>query len=121
MTEHHCPRCGYETSSRGRWPDRHPYAAVLFAVPVTITMVGAIAAYPLTFVPLLAVVAVVYVVDREHRRRQALAARADYEHAALLAAPVSAVRPLPRRQSYALPWHPSALLPTAPLRIGKVH
>lgn len=41
MTRHACPRCGFE-SSRDRWWDRHPIAAVLFALPAGYTLVGVI-------------------------------------------------------------------------------
>lgn len=118
MTRHACLRCGLESRcSHGSWIDRHPVAAVAFAVPVTITALGAIAAYPLIFVPLLAVGVVAYVVDREHRRRVALAARADYEHQAAIALPVPPVRPLPQRQTHSLPWRLIHLLRTEPLRL----
>lgn len=39
MARHPCPRCGFE-SSRERWWDRHPVAAVLFALPAGYTLAG---------------------------------------------------------------------------------
>ncbi|WP_197504148.1 hypothetical protein [Mycobacterium sp. E1319] len=47
-------------------------------------MVGVILAYPWFFVPVL-VVACAVVVDRRMRQRAAIAARADWEHRALMA------------------------------------
>lgn len=118
MTTHTCKHCGHEIGcAHGSWHDRHPYAAVSFAVPVTITALGAVAAYPLIFVPLLAAGVVTYIVDRKHRRRVALAARADYEHQAVMAAPVPPVRPLSTRQTRSLPWQLAHLLRTEPLRV----
>lgn len=118
MKQHACLRCGLESRcSHGSWADRHPAAAVAFAVPVAITALGAIAAYPLIFVPLLAAGVVAYIVDREHRRRAALAGRADYEHHAVMAAPIPPVRPLPQRQTHSLPLRLIHLLRTEPLRM----
>lgn len=116
MTRHTCLRCGHEARcAYSSWPDRHPAAAVAFAVPVTIIGLGSIAAYPWLFVPLLALAGLVYIVDREHRRRAALAARADYEHQALAAASVPPVVPLPVRHTPSLPWQTVHMLCTEPL------
>lgn len=119
MTIHTCTRCGHEVGcSHGTWSDRHPAAAVAFAVPVFIVSLGAIAAYPAPFLPLLAIGSVVYLVERKRRRAEALAARADHEHAALLAGPIPPVRPLPVRHPHSLPWQLIKLLRTEPLRIS---
>lgn len=83
MSRHSCPRCGLE-SSRDTWAERHPVATVLIALPTLYTLVGVILAYPWFFVPLFIVAAAVWV-DRQQRRRAALAARADYEHRVLVA------------------------------------
>jgi hypothetical protein len=79
--------------SYGRWPDRHPWAAVAFAAPARIvdlsdrhptaamalvvpgTLIGlaAVATYPLVFVPLVVLVGVALVVsvrNGETRRNQ---------------------------------------------------
>lgn len=99
MTKHTCVRCGHELRCQhGSWPDRRPYAAALFAVPVTITGLGAIAAYPWLFVPLLMLAGVAYVADREHRRRAALAARADWEHREIMVAALNGPA-FPRHQT----------------------
>lgn len=120
MTAHTCTHCGHQSAcSHGSWHDRHPAAAVAFAVPAFIVSLGAIAAYPALFLPLLVVGGAVYMADREHRRRRALAARAAAEHAALLAAPVLPVRPLRVRQTHSLPWQLVHLLRTEPLRVGR--
>lgn len=80
MAKHTCGRCGFEvTCLHGRWWDRHPFAAVLLALPTLYTLAGVILAYPWFFVPLL-LVALVGWVDRRNRRRTAIAARADYEY-----------------------------------------
>ncbi|MBZ4622079.1 hypothetical protein [Mycobacterium avium] len=89
MVSHTCGRCGYETSCfHGRWWDRHPAAAVCAGVfiglPALYTVAGVILAYPWFFVPVLVVVCA-FVVDRRMRRRAAIAARADWEHRALMA------------------------------------
>ncbi|RFZ05424.1 hypothetical protein VIMS_04926 [Mycobacterium marinum] len=89
MSQHPCPRCGLESNcSHGSWADRHPAAAVIFGIPSVLFVLGAIGAYPLVFIPLLVFGGAVYVADRERCRRQALAARADWEHRALVAAPI---------------------------------
>ncbi|BBX94779.1 hypothetical protein MLAC_00730 [Mycobacterium lacus] len=53
-------------------------AALTLGVPTVLFVLGAIGAYPWVFIPLIVGGAVAYVVDRERRRRQALAARADW-------------------------------------------
>lgn len=68
---------------------------------------------------LAAVGAVVYGAVRGRQRRQAFAARAEYEHQALMAAPVPPVRALPQRQTHSLPWRLVHLLRTEPLRIKR--
>ena len=85
MANHTCTKCGFGVScSHGRWHDRHPVAAVLLALPAGYTIIGVLLAYPWFFVPLLVVVAAVWV-DRRNRRGAAIAARADYEHRQLMA------------------------------------
>jgi hypothetical protein len=80
VTQHTCSRCGLESASPHRnWADRHPVAAVLFALPAGFTLVSVILAYPWFAVPLL-VVATGLWVDRRNRRRAAFAARADFEY-----------------------------------------
>lgn len=108
---HECPRCGFE-SSREPWRDRHPAAAVCAGVfvglPALYTVAGVILAYPWFFVPVLVVVCAV-VVDRRMRRRAAIAARADYEHRALMARAVfspPSLRPVRSRRA-ADHWSPT--------------
>ncbi|BBY08157.1 hypothetical protein [Mycobacterium noviomagense] len=50
-----------------------------------------------------------WLLDREHWRRAALAARADDEHLVLTAGPV-------HRQTHSLPWQMVSLLGTEPIR-----
>ncbi|MBS4728540.1 hypothetical protein MSM1_09370 [Mycobacterium sp. SM1] len=120
MTKYHCPRCGYETRcTRAAWPDRHPAAAVtagLFALALLCMMLSVHPVAALAVIALASVGGAVWMLNGERQRRQALAARADYEHAALMAAPV---RPLPQRQTHSLPWQMVRLLRTEPLRTGR--
>lgn len=81
MTSHACPRCGLESRcSRRSWPDRHPVAAVTLAVIVLAMTV----AHP-WLLGVIAVGGLAYLAHQEQRRRHALAARADWEHQALIA------------------------------------
>lgn len=94
MTSHACPRCGLESRrSHGRWWDRHPVAAALFALPAGYTLIAVMLVYPWFTIPVTIIAAAVWV-DRRNRQRLAIAARADWEHRALLAA--SLKRPSPR-------------------------
>lgn len=115
---HECPRCGFE-SERDGWRDRHPAAAVCASVfvglPALYTVAGVILAYPWFAVPVLVVVCAV-VVDHRMCRRAAIAARADWEHRRLIAAPIAPVRPVGQRQAHSLPWQMVKLLRTEPLR-----
>jgi hypothetical protein len=95
-----CMGCGLETRrSYGRWPDRHPWAAVTLAalvrmvdlsdrhrtaamalvVPGTLIGLAAVATYPLVFAPLVLLfgVALVVSVGNERTRRNAACWRAD--------------------------------------------
>lgn len=89
MSRHACPRCGLESRcSCADWADRHPAAAVtagLFTLTLMAIMLSVHPIAALTMIGLAAVVAGVHMVSGERRRREALAARADYEHGALLA------------------------------------
>jgi len=92
--------CGLNTRrSYGRWPDRHPWAAVTFAalarivdladrhptaamafvVPGTLIGLAAVATYPLVFGPLVVLfgVALVVAVRNEETRRNPTCWRAD--------------------------------------------
>lgn len=117
MTTHACPRCGLESRcSHGNWPDRHPAAAVTLAVIVLAT----VCAYPW----LLAVAAVgggVYWASRERRRREALAARADWEHRALMAAPLKWPPALSERNSSAGRKYETVRPSPTPRRRGADH
>lgn len=105
--KHNCLRCCLESScGDGSWADRHPVAAVLGGVPSVLFRLAAIGAYPWVFIPLLVLGGLAYTVDRERRRRQALAARADWEHHALMVAAVAPLKPnsVPRRRRGADHW-----------------
>lgn len=85
MARHWCPRCGYESRrALGGWADRHPVAAVLFALPAGYSLVGVMLVYPWFTIPVTIIVSA-FLVDRRQRRRAAIAARADYEHRELAA------------------------------------
>jgi hypothetical protein len=111
MTRHTCLRCGLESRcSYDSWPDRHPVAAVFFALSLALIGLAAIAENPWLFVPLLVVAMLAVVIDREHRRRAALAARADYDHQVLmwrsLGQPPAPMRPQPLWSANPMPYPP---------------
>lgn len=108
MSTHNCPRCGYQQHYRlARWTDRHPAATVALAVVGLISVTS----YP-WLLAVLGVAGLAYGIDRERQRRTAVAARADYEHAALLVAPA---RPLPpMRPVNPERWQLLSGLPTKP-------
>jgi hypothetical protein len=54
-------------------------------VPLAIFALGFLVTYPLVVMPAVLLGGIGYVGQQEHRRRAALAARADYEHAWLMA------------------------------------
>jgi hypothetical protein len=89
VTRHACPRCGLESRcSRGGWVDRHPAAAVTAGLFALVWMSMMLSIHPVACVTLIVTGAVggaVYFAVRERRRREALATRADYEHAQLAA------------------------------------
>lgn len=106
MATHACSRCGLEARcSCGTWADRHPVAAVLFALPAGYTVIGVLLAYPWFFVPLL-VVGAAWWVDRRNRRRHAIAARADYEHRALMVEALVGPHPPSPLRSPRRAWRP---------------
>jgi hypothetical protein len=115
-----CPRCGLE-SSRDRWQDGHPAAAVcaavFFGLPALYTIVGVLLAYPWFFVPLVVVaLAFVAIVDRRQRQRHAIAARADDAYGRQIAKAVFAPRKLPPVRHRRPADHWSA---TEPMRTGR--
>lgn len=110
--KHHCPRCGYE-SARKSWPEQHPAATVVIAVPSVWMVVAALVAHPWVFVPLLIVSCAVWV-DRRQRRRSAILARADHDHRSLMARAVLGDRPRLRSRRGADHWSP-----TQPLRSAR--
>lgn len=118
--QHTCPRCGLESRcTSGSWPDRHPAAAVtagLFTLTLLCMMLSVHPIAALTVIALAGVGGAVYTLSREHRRRAALAARADWENRRLVAAPVPPMRPLPQRATHSLPWQIVHLLRTQPMR-----
>lgn len=104
MTTHASSRCGHGCRCRhGNWADRHPTATVALAVLALTT----ITAHQWLIGPA-ALAALALLIDRERTRREATAARADRQHATLLAAPLPAPRP-PRPQHLEPPrYHPHA-------------
>lgn len=98
MSSHTCPRCGLESHcSHGNWSDRHPAATVALAAFTVMFSLVVVVGHPWLLI-VAAVGAVVYVLDREHRRRQALAARADWEFRRLMEQPPSVREFKPRRE-----------------------
>ena len=88
MTMHTCPRCGLEAYwAQGSWADRHPAAAVTAGLYTLTLMAIMLSIHPiaaLAMVALTAASATVCMAVGERRRREALAARADYEYRALM-------------------------------------
>jgi hypothetical protein len=109
MSRHACPRCGFE-SSHDTWADRHPAAAVTLIVVV----LAMCTAHP-WLLAVIAVGAALYGAHRERRRREALAARADWEHRQLMAMqPAFLCQPVERpRRRAADHWSR-----TGPIRAG---
>ncbi|OQZ87847.1 hypothetical protein BST11_25900 [Mycobacterium alsense] len=76
-------------SKRDAWWDRHPVAAVIAGLYTLTFMAMMLSVYPVAAAVMIVVAAVsglLYSAARERRRRAALAARADWEHQALMAA-----------------------------------
>lgn len=87
---------------KGSWPDRHPAAAVIAGLTALIFMGMMLSLHPVAAAVMLGVgaaVGIARLVDRERDRRAALAARADRDYRALMAA-----APAP------LKWPPETLL-----------
>jgi heme exporter protein D len=110
MSRDACPRCGLESGcSRGGWPDRHPVAAVIGGLLTLVWMSMMFSVYPVAALIMTALAAGAWAVraaGRERARRDALAARADYEHRALM-------RAMPWNLS---PIEPAPQLPPPPVR-----
>lgn len=106
MAAYTCPRCGYESHcSHGTWYDRHPAAAAALGMFSVMFSLVVVVGHPWLLL-VAALGAGAYAVDREHRRRRALAARADWEHRAIMDAHAADARdaPLPPvRELPALP------------------
>lgn len=118
MTTHACPRCGLEARcSHGRWWDRHPVAAVLFALPAGYTLVAIMLVYPWFTIPVTITVAAL-LLNRSARKRATITARADYEHRELIVDAVFRSQllaiELPRRPTAADHWSP-----TVPIGLGR--
>jgi hypothetical protein len=120
MSEHACPRCGLESGcSRGSWSDRHPVAAVIGGLLTLVWMSMMFSVYTVAALTMTALAAGAWAVraaGRERARRDALAARAEWEHRALMAArpDVPLCRPTPPRRRLA--DHRSV---TEPLRLAR--
>lgn len=113
MSEHQCPRCGFE-SSRDRWHERHPVAAAIFGLPAFLTVVGATIAHPWFAVPVLVAVCALLVNDAM-RRRAAIAARADWDYRQQMAASIPLARPpLPSGGQFVPPPGPAFVRPRNP-------
>ncbi len=114
MTQHICPRCGYENTCRyGNWFDRHSVMATIGGLS-SLTFMGMMfsvyTSATWTMVALAATVIGVRALGTERQRRAALVARADWEHAQLMA----------RSQMPAIQLHPYAPLAPQP-RVAERH
>jgi hypothetical protein len=116
-----CPRCGLESNySRRTWPDKHPAAAVTAGLVTLVFMGMMLSVHPVAAVMLLAVAAVVgavVVAGRAQDRRDAMAARADYENRKWMESSIKwpALSPEAPRPSRRPADHWS---PTEPMRIA---
>lgn len=121
MRRQYCPRCGLESHhSQGGWHDRRPTGAVVLTV-----IMLAMAVTHLWLFGVAAVGGALYFTHRERRRREALAARADYEHRRLMASAVFEPQwprgflPAPVKHPAArhvLTQWPTTPMPTQPIR-----
>jgi heme/copper-type cytochrome/quinol oxidase subunit 2 len=121
--DHACPCCGYEARcTRHGWAARHPAAAVTAGLFTLVFMSMMLSTHPIAALAVIVLAGTggaAYRVERERERRAALAARAEHEYRALLAAPVQPVSALPQRQAHSLPWQMVGSLRTEPLRTAK--
>ena len=88
MTQYACSRCGHGCHHARPWHDRHPAAAVAAGLCALVWMSMMLSVHPVAATAVLSTVVVgaaVYFAHRERRRREALAARADYENARIVA------------------------------------
>src|SRR3954454_2025714 len=117
--KHECPRCGLKTrSSRGSWVDRHAATTALCGLVAGYIIVNVVVAHPWFCMPVLVVVAAVWV-DRRNRKRAASAARADFEYQAQLlpetqspgGPPAATPQPVRRRPRAADHWSPTKPIP----------
>ncbi|TDO18105.1 hypothetical protein EV580_1286 [Mycobacterium sp. BK086] len=106
MTQHVCQRCGHEEPcSYGSWPDRHPVVATVGGLFALVFMGMMLSVHPVSSAVMIALAlswAGVRAIAREWRRRNALVARADYEHAQIQlrsTIPPLPTMPYPRRPS----------------------
>jgi hypothetical protein len=115
MSEHVCPRCGHEDHcGYGSWVDRHPIMATvggLFSLTFMGMMFSVYTSAAWTMVAIAAVVFGGRAAAREWRRRTALATRADYEHAKLMARQAMPVIRLQPRDPIAPRPRPQIVLP----------
>jgi hypothetical protein len=124
MRRHSCARCGWEsTCDRGGWVDRHPAAAVTAGLFGLVWMSMMLSVYPLAAATLLTIGAAVWFIRAAtdtRRRRDALAARADWEHRKLMAramfSPVERPRRLSRQRG-ADHWSPTEPLKANPAAV----
>jgi hypothetical protein len=123
VSEHVCPRCGHEDHcGYGSWADRHPVMATIGGLFALVFMGMMFSVHPVASTAMVAMGAAVVGVRaaaRERSRRHALAARADYEHARLMAQsqmpPIRLQAPPPLRPER----HVMNSWPTTPIHTGR--
>lgn len=119
-----CPKCGFGSAClHGYWWDRHPWPAAILGIPVALITLSAMAAHWWMTIPITGIVSAV-ILNHLSRKRQAAAARADWEHQQQLLSAMqeynrwaASINPLllavkPRQPA---PWHIITQLPTAPI------
>lgn len=121
-SQHICQRCGHEEEcGYGSWPDRHPIMATVGGI-FTLTFMGMMfSVYPggaWTMTGLVAAVAGGRAIARARRRRAALVARAEWEHAAMAQSPPATIRLHPHGPPAPppSPWHVMTHWPTTKMR-----
>jgi hypothetical protein len=128
--QHTCLRCGHESRcSRRGWADRHPAAAVTAGLFSLTLMSMMFSEHPVAAAAVTAVAgagAALWAFNRERDRRGAVAARADHEYRALMAAALPSLPSLtaparkpPARPHNSTPWQHISLLRTEPLRTAR--
>ncbi|OBC11455.1 hypothetical protein A5784_35260 [Mycobacterium sp. 852013-50091_SCH5140682] len=123
--QHICPRCGHEDRCEyGSWADRHPVLSTIAGL-FTITLMSMMfSVYPVaafTMTAFAGIWAGVRLAIRSRERRAGLAARADWEHAQVMAQPATPVQRMhaPTNPPPMAPRHVMNVWPTSRIQTGQ--